>query len=221
MRREGFELTLGPPKIVVKDISGRPHEPMELAVLDLPEECVGVVAEKMSARKGRVVKLTNHGSGRVRLEVQIPTRGLFGYRSQFMTDTRGLGLLNSIGAGYAPMGGDLKGRANGSLVADRKGVAVAYALYHLQPRGRIFLSPGEPVYPGLIVGENSRPEDIWVNPCKEKKLTNIRASGSDEALRLIPPKRMSLEEAIEYLREDEVLEATPKSIRLRKKNPRP
>ncbi|MDR0548310.1 MAG: translational GTPase TypA [Deltaproteobacteria bacterium] len=221
MRREGFELTLGPPKIIVKEIDGRPHEPLELAVLDLPEEYVGVVAEKMTARKGRVVKLANHGSGRVRLEVQIPTRGLFGYRGQFMTDTRGLGLFNAIAQGYAPYSGEFKGRANGSLVADRQGVAVAYALYHLQPRGSIFVNPSDPVYPGLIVGENSRPEDIWVNPCKEKKLTNIRASGSDEALRLIPPRRLSLEEAIEYLREDEVLEVTPKATRLRKKNPRP
>jgi GTP-binding protein len=221
MRREGFELTLGPPKIIVREIEGRPHEPLELAVLDVPEEFVGVVAEKLSARKGRVVKLTNHGSGRVRLEVQAPTRGLVGYRGQFMTDTRGLGIMNTISLGYAPYAGDIKGRSNGSLVSDRQGVAVAYAIYHLQPRGSIFISPGDPVYPGLIVGENSRPEDIWVNPCKEKKLTNIRASGSDEALRLIPPRRLSLEEAIEYVREDEVLEATPKSVRLRKKNSRP
>jgi GTP-binding protein len=221
MRREGFELTLGPPKIILKSVDGQDHEPMELAILDVPEEFVGVVAEKLSARKGRVVKLTNHGSGRVRLEVQAPTRGLFGYRGQFMTDTRGLGLMNTLSLGYAPYLGDLKGRANGSLVADRQGVAVAYALYHLQPRGSIFVSPGDPVYPGLIIGENSRPEDIWVNPCKEKKLTNIRASGSDEALRLIPPRRLSLEETIEYLREDEVLEATPKSTRLRKKSLRP
>ncbi|MDR1872536.1 MAG: translational GTPase TypA [Deltaproteobacteria bacterium] len=220
MRREGYELTLGPPKIIVKTINGQAHEPMELAVLDVPEEFVGVVAEKLSARKGRVVKLTNHGSGRVRLEVKVPTRGLIGYRGQFMTDTRGEGILNAIALGYAPFTGEIKGRANGSLVSDRQGVAVAYALFHLQPRGSIFSSPGDPVYPGLIIGENSRTEDIWVNPCKEKKLTNIRASGSDEALRLIPPRRLSLEEAIEYLREDEVLEVTPKSTRLRKKNPK-
>ncbi|MDR1546463.1 MAG: translational GTPase TypA [Deltaproteobacteria bacterium] len=219
MRREGFELTLGPPRVVVKEIDGRPHEPLELTVVDVPEEHVGVVTEKLTARKGQVVKLANHGAGRVRLEVEIPARGLVGYRSQFMTDTRGAGLLNSISLGLAPWRGDIKGRANGSLVADRQGAAVTYALYHLQPRGSIFVSPGDPVYPGLIVGENSRPEDIWVNPCKEKKLTNIRASGSDEALRLTPPRRLSLEEAIEYVREDEVLEVTPKSVRLRKKGP--
>ncbi|MDR1577088.1 MAG: translational GTPase TypA [Deltaproteobacteria bacterium] len=218
MRREGFELTLGPPKIIVREIDHQIHEPMELAVIDVPEEFVGVVTEKLSARKGRVVKLANHGSGRARMEVQAPTRGLIGYRSQFMTDTRGAGLLNTLSMGYAPWHGDIKGRANGSLIADRQGVAITYALFHLQPRGSIFASPGEPVYPGLIIGENSRPEDIWVNPCKEKKLTNIRASGSDEALRLTPPRRLSLEEAIEYLREDEVLEVTPKSTRLRKKS---
>jgi GTP-binding protein len=138
-----------------------------------------------------------------------------------MTDTRGSGLLNTMAIGYTPWKGQIKGRSNGSLVADRQGVAVTYALYHLQPRGSIFSSPGDPVYCGLIVGENSRPEDIWVNPCKEKKLTNIRASGSDEALRLTPPKKLSLEEAIEYIREDEVLEVTPKAVRLRKKNLNP
>ncbi|MDR2141801.1 MAG: translational GTPase TypA [Deltaproteobacteria bacterium] len=218
MRREGFELTLGPPRIIVKEIDGQPHEPMELVVIDAPEEYVGVITEKLSARKGRILKLLTQGSGRARLEAEAPTRGLIGYRGQFMTDTRGAGLLNTLSMGYAPWRGEIKGRANGSLVSDRQGVAVTYALYHLQPRGCIFASPGDPVYPGLIVGENSRTEDIWVNPCKEKKLTNIRASGSDEALRLTPPRRLSLEEAIEYLREDEVLEVTPKSTRLRKKN---
>lgn len=216
MRREGFELTLGPPRILLKETDGQPHEPLELAVIDVPEEFVGVVAEKLSARKGQVVKLANHGSGRVRLEIKIPTRGLFGYRSQFLTDTRGTGLLNTLVIGAIPYQGPIKGRPNGSLVADRQGAAVTYALYHLEPRGVIFASPGDPVYPGLIVGENSRAEDLWVNPCKEKKLTNVRASGSDEALRLTPPRRFSLEEALEYLREDEMVEVTPKSIRLRK-----
>ena len=217
MRREGFELTLGPPRIIIKEIGGRPYEPLELVVVDVPEEFVGVVTEKLSSRKGKVVRLANHGSGRVRLELEVPTRGLVGYRSQFMTDTRGSGLLNTLGVGHVPWQGPIKGRSNGSLVSDRAGAAVTYALFHLQPRGSIFSSPGEPVYQGLIVGENSRPEDIWVNPCKEKKLTNIRASGSDEALRLTPPRRFSLEEAIEYIREDEVLEVTPKSVRIRKK----
>ncbi len=217
MRREGFELTLGPPRIIISEVDGKKHEPLELAVIDVPEEFVGVVTEKLSARRGQVIKLANHGSGRVRLEIKMPTRGLIGYRSQFLTDTRGAGLLNTLVIGTTPFLGPIKGRPNGSLVSDRSGAAVTYALYHLEPRGVIFSSPGDPMYPGLIVGENSRSEDLWVNPCKEKKLTNIRASGSDEALRLTPPRRFSLEEAIEYIREDEMLEVTPKSIRLRKK----
>ncbi len=217
MRREGFELTLGSPRIIISEVDGHKHEPLELAVIDVPEEFVGVVTEKLSARRGQVIKLANHGSGRVRLEIKMPTRGLIGYRSQFMTDTRGTGLLNTLVIGTTPFLGPIKGRPNGSLVSDRSGAAVTYALYHLEPRGVIFASPGDPVYSGLIVGENSRGEDLWVNPCKEKKLTNIRASGSDEALRLTPPRRFSLEEAIEYIREDEMLEVTPKSIRLRKK----
>jgi GTP-binding protein len=218
MRREGFELTLGPPRIIVKDEDSNPKEPLELAVIDVPEEYVGIVTEKLTARKGKVVKLANHGSGRVRLEMEVSTRGLIGYRSQFMTDTRGAGLLNTMAIGHTPWQGPIKGRQNGSLVADRQGVAVTYALYHLQPRGLIFASPGDVVYSGLIVGENSRAEDLWVNPCKEKKLTNIRASGSDEALRLTPPRKLSLEEAIEYIKQDEVLEVTPKAVRLRKKS---
>ena len=218
MRREGFELTLGCPRIIIREIDGQKHEPLELAVIDVPEEFVGVVTEKLSSRRGQVVKLSNHGSGRVRLEMKVPTRGLIGYRSQFLTDTRGTGLLNTIVIGTTPWLGPIKGRPNGSMVSDRTGSAVTYGLYHLEPRGTIFVSPNDPVYSGLIIGENSRGEDLWVNPCKEKKLTNIRASGTDEALRLTPPRRFSLEEAIEYIREDEVLEVTPKSIRLRKKN---
>ncbi|MGL4207780.1 MAG: translational GTPase TypA [Candidatus Adiutrix sp.] len=218
MRREGFELSLGSPRIIVSEVDGQKHEPLELAVVDVPEECVGVVTEKLSSRRGQVIKLANHGSGRVRLEIKVPTRGLIGYRSQFLTDTRGAGLLNTIVIGTTPWLGSIKGRPNGSLVSDRFGAAITYALYHLEPRGTIFARPGDPVYPGLIIGENSRSEDLRVNPCKEKKLSNVRASGSDEALRLTPPRRFSLEEAIEYIREDEMLEVTPKSIRLRKKN---
>ncbi|MDR2368087.1 MAG: translational GTPase TypA [Deltaproteobacteria bacterium] len=217
MRREGFELTLGPPRIITRERDGQTLEPLELATIDIPEEYVGVVTEKLTSRRGRVVRIHGCGSGRVRLEMECPTRGLIGYRSQFRTDTRGTGVLNSISLGYAPWAGPIKGRSNGSLVSDRSGKAVTYALYHLQPRGVLFVSPGDPVYPGLIVGENSRPEDMWVNPCKEKKLTNIRASGSDEAMRLIPPRRLQLEEAIEYIRGEDVLEVTPKSVRLRKK----
>ncbi|KXS56000.1 MAG: GTP-binding protein TypA [Candidatus Adiutrix intracellularis] len=218
MRREGFELSLGPPRIIISEVNGQKHEPLELAVIDLPEEFLGLVSEKMSSRRGQIIKLTNNGSGRVRLEIKIPTRGLIGYRSQFLTDTKGTGLLNTLSLGTIPWLGPIKGRPNGSLVADRTGVAVIYALYHLEPRGTIFISPGDPVYPGIIIGENSRSDDLKVNPCKEKKLTNIRASGADEALRLTPPRRFSLEEAIEYIREDEMLEVTPKSIRLRKRS---
>ncbi|MDR2349779.1 MAG: translational GTPase TypA, partial [Deltaproteobacteria bacterium] len=196
---------------------GKLTEPLELVVIDVPEEHIGVVSEKLSVRRGKIVKLTNHGKGRARIEIHAPTRGLIGYRSQFLTDTRGTGIMNAVNHGRIPYSGPIKGRANGALVSDRAGAAVTYALYHLQPRGQIFASPGDPVYPGLIVGENSRPEDIWVNVCKEKKLTNIRASGSDEALRLTPPRKFSLEDAISYIREDEVLEVTPASLRLRKK----
>jgi GTP-binding protein len=217
MRREGFELSLGPPRIVTRDEGGVLMEPMELVVCDVPEEHIGIVTEKLSARRGQVARLVNHGQGRARIEVRCPTRGLIGYRSQFLTDTRGEGLLHSVTAGYVPFAGAIRGRPNGALVSDRPGQAVAYALYHLQPRGVIFASPGEPVYPGLVVGENSRPDDLWVNPSKEKKLTNIRASGSDEALRLTPPRRFSLEDAIAYMREDELLVVTPKSLRLRKR----
>ncbi|MDR1035138.1 MAG: translational GTPase TypA [Deltaproteobacteria bacterium] len=225
MRREGYELTLGPPRIVTRVVDGVLCEPLELVVCDVPEEHIGIVSEKLSARRGQVARLVNHGRGRARLEVRCPTRGLIGYRSQFMTDTRGEGLFTAVNIGFTPFVGSIKGRSNGALVSDRMGTAVTYALYHLQPRGIIFASPGEPVYPGLVVGENSRPGDIWVNPTKEKKLTNVRASGSDEALRLTPPRRFSLEDAIAYMREDELLEVTPKSLRLRKRhsvpNPKP
>lgn len=217
MRREGFELSLGSPRIIITEVNGIRHEPLEMAIIDVPDEFVGVVTEKLSARRGQMVKMANNGSGRVRLEIKVPTRGLIGYRSQFLTDTRGTGLLNTIVIGTTPFLGPIKGRPNGALVSDRSGAAVTYALYHLEPRGTIFLHPGEPVYPGLIIGENSRAEDLYVNPCKEKKLTNVRASGTDEALRLTPPRRFSLEEAIEYIHEDELLEVTPKSIRLRKR----
>ena len=221
MRREGFELSLGSPRIILREVDGKLHEPLELAVIDVPEEYVGVVTEKLSSRRGQVIKLSNHGSGRVRLEMKVPTRGLIGYRSQFLTDTRGAGLLNTLVIGTTPYLGLLKGRPNGSMVSDRSGSAVTYALYHLEPRGPIFLNPNDPVYPGMIIGENSRGEDLWVNPCKEKKLTNIRAAGADEALRLTPPRRFSLEEAIEYIHPDEMLEVTPKAIRLRKKASKP
>ncbi len=217
MRREGFELTLSKPRIITKEIDGVLSEPLELAVIDTPEEYVGVITEKMSARRGKMVKMVNHGTGRVRLEFQVPTRGLIGYRSQFMTDTRGTGILTTLVIGYTPYVGQIVGRPNGALVSDRSGKAVAFAIFHLQPRGTIFVQPGDPVYPGMVVGENSRRENMWVNMTKEKKLTNMRASGADEALRLVPPRSFNLEQAIEYINDDELVEVTPGSIRLRMK----
>ncbi|MGA3084486.1 MAG: translational GTPase TypA [Thermodesulfobacteriota bacterium] len=218
MRREGFELSLSKPKIITRQIEGKLMEPLELAVVDIPEGYVGVVSEKLSARRGRMTKMINHGSGRVRLEFEIPSRGLIGFRSQFLTDTRGTGLFNTLLIGHTPYAGAIPSRPNGVLVSDRPVKAVAYAIFHLQPRGVIFVSPGDPVYAGMIIGENSRPEDIWVNITKEKKLTNIRAANADEALRLVPPRRFTLEQAMEYINDDEQVEVTPLSIRLRKTN---
>jgi GTP-binding protein len=216
MRREGFELSLSKPKIITRTIDGVPMEPLECAVVDIPEEYVGVVTEKMGARRGRMRKMINHGSGRVRLEFEVPSRGLIGFRGQFLTDTRGTGLFNTMLIGFTPYAGAIPSRPNGVLVADRAGRAVAYAIFHLQPRGTIFVQPGDPVYAGMIVGENSRADDLRVNITKEKKLTNMRAAGADEALRLIPPRQFTLEQAMEYVNDDELVEVTPASIRLRK-----
>jgi GTP-binding protein len=216
MRREGFELSLSKPRIITRQQDGVRSEPLELAVVDIPEEFIGIVTEKLSARRGRMVKMINHGFGRVRLEFEIPSRGLIGLRGQFLNDTRGTGLLNTILQGYTPYTGEISGRPNGALIADRAGKAVGYAIYHLQPRGTIFVKPGDPVYRGMIVGENTRPEDMWVNITKEKKLTNIRAAGSDEALRLVPPRQFSLEQAMEFINDDELVEVVPTAIRLRK-----
>jgi GTP-binding protein len=216
MRREGFELSLSKPRIITRDVDGQVCEPMELAVVDVPEKFVGIVTEMLSSRRGQMTKMINNGFGRVRLEFEIASRGLIGFRSQFLTDTRGTGILNALLIGYMPHAGEIAGRPNGVMVSDRDGRAVAYAIHHLQPRGALFVNPGEPVYAGMIVGENSRSEDLWVNITKEKKLTNIRASGSDEALRLIPPRQFTLEQAMEYISDDELVEVTPKSIRLRK-----
>jgi GTP-binding protein len=216
MRREGFELSLSKPKIITRTIEGQMMEPLELAVVDIPEEYVGVVTEKMGPRRGRMRKMVNHGSGRVRLEFEVPSRGLIGFRSQFLTDTRGTGLFNTILIGFTPYAGAIPSRPNGGLVADRPGKAVGYAIFHLQPRGTIFVKPGDPAYAGMIVGENSRADDLRVNITKEKKLTNMRAAGSDEAIRLVPPRQFSLEQAMEYINDDELVEVTPTSIRLRK-----
>jgi GTP-binding protein len=217
MRREGFELSLSRPRVITRTLDGKAVEPKELAVVDIPEKFIGIVTEMMSGRRGKMVKMVNNGFGRVRLEFEIPSRGLIGFRSQFLTDTHGTGILNTLVVGHTPYAGEISGRPNGVLVSDRDGRAVTYAIFHLQPRGTIFVNPNDPVYPGMIVGENSRPQDLWVNMCKEKKLTNIRASGADEALRLIPPRQFTLEQAMEYISDDELVEVTPKSIRMRKK----
>ncbi|MFZ2448469.1 MAG: translational GTPase TypA [Syntrophobacteraceae bacterium] len=216
MRREGFELSVSRPKVITKQIEGELCEPMELAVVDIPEKFIGIVTEMLSGRRGKMTKMVNNGFGRVRLEFEISSRGLIGFRSQFLTDTRGTGILNTQLLGYRPFAGEITGRPNGVLVSDRAGNAVTFAIYHLQPRGTIFVNPGDPVYTGMIVGENSRSEDLHVNITKEKKLTNIRASGTDEALRIIPPRQFSLEQAMEYITEDELVEVTPHSLRLRK-----
>jgi GTP-binding protein len=216
MRREGFELSLSKPKVITRQVDGKTVEPKELAVVDIPEKFIGIVTEMISARRGKMVKMVNNGFGRVRLEFEVPSRGLIGFRSQFLTDTHGTGILNTLVVGHTPYAGEITGRPNGVLVSDRDGKAVTYAIFHLQPRGTIFVNPNDPVYPGMIVGENSRPQDLWVNICKEKKLTNIRAAGADEALRLIPPRQFTLEQAMEYISDDELVEVTPPSIRLRK-----
>lgn len=217
MRREGYELMVGKPEIITKEIDGKTQEPVELLIIDIPEQFVGVVIEKLGARKGKMGKMVNHGSGRARLEFVIPSRGLIGLRSEILTDTRGTAIMNSLFHGYIEWQGEIPMRPTGSLVADRAGTATAYAIYNLQERGEIFLSPTTEVYEGMIIGENARDADLNVNIVKEKKLTNMRASTSDEAIRLVPPRILNLEQAIEFINEDEWVEVTPKSIRLRKK----
>ena len=217
MRREGFELAVGKPEILTKTIDHKLSEPLELLVIDCPEQYIGVVIEKLGSRKGKMEKMVNHGSGRVRLEFLIPSRGLIGLRSEMLTDTRGTAIMNSLFHGYIEWQGEISMRPTGSLVADRSGVATGFAIWNLQERGEMFVSPQTEVYEGMIVGENSRDSDLNVNIVKEKKLTNMRASSADEAIRLVPPRLLNLEQAIEFIREDELVEVTPKSIRLRKK----
>ena len=217
VRREGYELEVGQPEVITRTEDGQRLEPMEHLVVDCPEEYIGVVTQKVGTRRGQMVKMTNHGTGRVRLEYRIPARGLIGYRSEFLTDTRGSGLLNHLFDGWAPWHGEIPRRTTGALVADREGRATGYAIDHLQPRGTFFVRPGDPVYEGQIVGEHVRENDLDVNVTKEKKLTNMRASTSDEGIRLSPPRIMSLEQCLEWIRTDELLEVTPTSLRLRKK----
>jgi len=217
MRREGYELMVGKPEILTKSIEGRLHEPVEMLIIDCPETFLGVVIEKLGSRKGKIVKMVNHGSGRVRLEFHVPTRGLIGLRSEILTDTRGTAIMNSLFHSYIEWQGDIPTRPTGALVADRMGNATAYAIYNLQERGEIFITPGTEVYEGMIVGENARSVDLDVNIVKEKKLTNMRASTADEAIRLVSPRILNLEQAIEFIRDDEYVEVTPQTIRLRKK----
>jgi len=217
MRREGFELAVSRPEIIEKVIDGVRSEPYELLLVDCPEEHIGVVTQKLGTRRGRMTKMVNHGTGRVRLEFEMPSRGLIGFRSEFMTDTRGTGLLNTLFLGYRPYSGEIHGRSTGALVSDRRGKSTAYAIFHLQPRGEIFIDPTTEVYEGMVIGENAREEDMGINVTKEKKLSNMRSSGADEALRIIPARKMSLEQSLEFIREDELVEVTPVSIRLRKK----
>ncbi len=217
MRREGFELAVGKPEILTKTIDGKLCEPQELLVIDCPENFVGVVIEKLGTRKGKMAKMVNHGSGRVRLEFNIPSRGLIGLRSEMLTDTKGTAIMNSLFDGYIEWQGEIPTRPTGSLIADRPGKTTGYALFNLQERGDMFVGSGLEVYEGMIVGENARDADLDVNIVKEKKLTNMRASSADEAIRLVPPRLLNLEQALEFIRDDELVEVTPKSIRLRKK----
>jgi GTP-binding protein len=217
MRREGYELMVGKPEILTRTVGGRVEEPLEFLVIDCPEAFLGVVIEQLGARKGKMIRMVNHGSGRVRLEFHVPSRGLIGLRSEILTDTRGTAIMNSLFHGYIEWQGEIPMRPTGSLVADRPGRTTGHAIFNLQERGEIFVAPGTEVYEGMIVGENARDRDIICNIVKEKKLTNMRASTADEAIRLVPPRILNLEQAIEFIREDEYVEVTPQSIRLRKK----
>ena len=217
MRREGFELMVGKPEILTRKTENGVQEPLEMLVIDCPEAFIGVVMEKMGIRKGKMTKMVNNGSGRVRLEFMIPSRGLIGLRSEILTDTRGTAIMNSLFHGYIEWQGDIPSRPTGSLISDRAGKSTGNAIFNLQERGEIFIGPGTEVYEGMIVGENARQNDLDVNIVKEKKLTNMRASSADEAIRLVPPRLLNLEQAIEFIRDDEMVEVTPQSIRLRKK----
>jgi len=217
MRREGYELQVSKPEVITRRVDGAVLEPIEQVVVDCPEEFIGVVTEALGRRKGQMIKMVNHGTGRVRLEFETPSRGLIGFRSEFLTETKGTGLLNTIFLRWGEWQGVMRGRSTGSLVADRMGETTTYALYNLQERGAIFIRPGTKVYEGMITGENARAVDLDVNAIKEKKLTNMRAASADEAMRLVPVKELSLEQALEFIADDELVEVTPKNIRLRKR----
>ena len=216
MRREGFELTVGKPEVVTRTIDGKLCEPMERVAIDAPEDYLGVVSQLLALRRGRLEQMVNHGTGWVRMEYLVPARGLIGFRTEFLTETRGTGQLHHVFEGYEPWHGDLRTRPTGSLIADRRGQATTFALLNLQERGTLFSSPGDEVYEGMIVGENPRSEDMDVNPTKEKKQTNMRASTAEELVRLIPARDLSLEQALEFIRGDECVEVTPTRVRLRK-----
>ena len=216
LRREGFELTVGRPQVVTKMVDENLLEPIEFVTIDIPEEYLGTVTQLLALRKGKMVNTINHGSGRIRVEYNIPSRGLIGFHTQFLTETRGAGIAHHVFQGYEPWYGELNSHSNGSLVADRLGATTTFALLNLQERGTLFIGPGVEVYEGMIIGENSRASDMDVNPTKEKKLTNMRAASSDQTEKLTPPKPLSLELALELLRDDECLEITPHSLRVRK-----
>jgi GTP-binding protein len=216
MRREGYELTVGKPQVVTKRIDGKLNEPVEDLTIDAPEEFLGAITQLMAARKGRMVNMSNHGTGWVRMEFKVPSRGLIGFRTEFLTTTKGTGNANAISAGYEPWFGEIQTRNTGSMVADRAGVATPFAMIALQERGSFFVEPTTEVYAGMVVGENSRADDMEVNITKEKKLTNMRAASSDEFQSLTPPRKLSLEECLEFAREDECVEVTPEATRIRK-----
>ena len=216
MRREGFELTVGKPQVVTREVNGKVHEPVERLTIDAPEEYLGTITQLMAVRKGRMEQMTNHGTGWVRMEFLVPARGLIGFRTEFLTDTRGTGIAHHVFEGYEPWAGEIKSRSQGSLVADRTGAVTAYAMTNLQERGVLFVEPTTEVYEGMIVGENSRADDMDVNITKEKKQTNIRSATSDNFEKLIPPKKLSLEQSLEFCREDECVEVTPDAVRIRK-----
>jgi GTP-binding protein len=216
MRREGFELTVGKPQVVTREVDGGLHEPIERLTIDAPEDFLGVVTQMLALRRGRLENMVNHGTGWVRLDFLVPTRGLIGFRTEILTETRGSGILHSVFEGYEPWQGEIRTRPTGSLVADRRGPTAAFALLKLQERGQLFVGPGEEVYEGMVVGENARAEDLDVNAVREKKLTNMRAAGSDETVKLVPAHRLSLDQALEFIRDDECVEVTPAAVRLRK-----